>query len=816
MPVFHGRTAHFCLFCLALLHSGPAHPQGALKPITVDFTAFEKPFPVQLEVYINDEPMKLVAALTYHPGKKRLSITRKELREIGIAPPRGGPPSQSIFLDETDIRYRYDEAGQAIYFTVTDGQRAARVYSAHRKRKRVKLTSGFGALLNYSLFGGAVRDLKTGKTYFSGANATLDARVFSKLGVLQQTAIVGTTIYNRDANFIRLDTTYSFSHAGTATTYRAGDFISGGLAWTRPVRMGGFQIQRDFALAPGLETRPLPVISGSAAVPSTVDVYVNGIKTHSQNVTSGPFEIRNLPSLASGNGVAKVVVRDVTGREVISTLPLFDTARLLAPGVTDFSIEGGFARRDFGILSNNYYRKPIGSATVRRGMTGWLTLEGHAEAGAGLYNGGAGAVTALGPYGTLATAASFSRSKRGTGWQVYGAYNARFKWFALSLSTRRTYGNYDDLASITANLSRMPVFTNTLSPVALPAPTLALIRPPRSFDRISLSMPMPFDAKSHLNFGFVRIRRIDNRKQNLLTASLTRSLPYKASLYVTGFADIRSKGNRGLFVGLTVPLGRNITGSVSTNWDPSGGTLFAAEATRPQPQEIGTYGWRLRDAEGRHAQRLAQASYRSSYGQVEGQVQQVRNAVTATGSFEGSIAFAGGSVVPGNKVHSSFAVVDTGVPNVPVKQDNRLIGRSNSFGKLLVPNLRAYEPNRIGIDTKDLPVSYDVSETSRKVAPVRGGGVSVKFGARAGSPSAIVVFVDEKGKHIPVGAQGQIEGGKEGFIVGYDGQAYVKDLGAANVATIDLGGRECRAKFEFKSNGEPQPMIHNVVCKQDI
>ncbi|NEV03151.1 hypothetical protein, partial [Bradyrhizobium uaiense] len=42
---------------------------------------------------------------------------------------------------------------------------------------------------------------------------------------------------------------------------------------------GGLQAQRDFALRPDLITAPLATIGGSAAVPSTVDVYVNNIKT---------------------------------------------------------------------------------------------------------------------------------------------------------------------------------------------------------------------------------------------------------------------------------------------------------------------------------------------------------------------------------------------------------------------------------------------------------------------------------------------------------------------------------------------------------
>jgi outer membrane usher protein len=41
-------------------------------------------------------------------------------------------------------------------------------------------------------------------------------------------------------------------------TYRAGDTINGGLAWTRPIRIGGLQAQRNFGLRRFVITPPLP------------------------------------------------------------------------------------------------------------------------------------------------------------------------------------------------------------------------------------------------------------------------------------------------------------------------------------------------------------------------------------------------------------------------------------------------------------------------------------------------------------------------------------------------------------------------------
>ena len=59
----------------------------------------------------------------------------------------------------------------------------------------------------------------------------------------------------------------------------------------------------------------MPSVSGSAAVPSTVDIYVNNLKTYSQDVGTGPYQINNLP--LSGGGTARIVGKPFTPRELL-------------------------------------------------------------------------------------------------------------------------------------------------------------------------------------------------------------------------------------------------------------------------------------------------------------------------------------------------------------------------------------------------------------------------------------------------------------------------------------------------------------------
>ena len=154
------------------------------------------------------------------------------------------------------------------------------------------------------------------------------------------------------------------------------------------MRLGGFQISTDFGIRPDLVTFPVPSITGEVAVPSSIDVLVNGIQELSQQVPAGPFEIRQLP-VVTGVGDVSVVMRNAAGQQTTQTLQLYTSRQLVAPGLSDMSAEFGLVRLNYGTESDDY-RAPAGSVSYRRGLTKWLSFEGHAEG-----SGGGGSVPGL-------------------------------------------------------------------------------------------------------------------------------------------------------------------------------------------------------------------------------------------------------------------------------------------------------------------------------------------------------------------------------------------------------------------------------------
>jgi outer membrane usher protein len=762
-----------------------------------------------LEVYINDTPAHLIAGFTID-SRHRLSAKRSELREIGLKVPGEGGDEELVALDGlAGVAYRYDEPSQRIWFTLDDAARVTRTYDARGNGNGgPPASSDTGLAVNYFLFAGSQLPVYGYGLEFDGASLTLDGRMFSPYGVLNQSLILGTTPYS-DATALRLDTTWSHSDPDTLVTYQAGDVISGGLPWTRPVRLGGVQAQRDFAIRPDLVTLPLPSIAGSAAVPSTIDVFVGNVKAYSQDVAAGPYAINNLPVL-TGDGAARVVIRDATGRETTTSVSLFSSPRLLRPGLYDFSIEAGVPRLYYGVESNEYATAPVVSASVKAGISDELTLAAHAEGGDGLSNAGAGAVLRVGDRGVAAAALTGSIYEGEFGGQVYGSYETDLGWATLHLSSQRTFGEYEDVASVSAMRPTLPTELPA-GTVANPIGFFGTTRPPRSFEHISLSMALPWES-ARLSLGYVPIVEQDGERTEIVSASYSQRLPWDASFYCSAFVDLADKESAGIYAGVSMSLADRISSAVAVSSDAAG-TNSSVYLAKPLEREPGSFGWRIQDVEGETPRREVSAAWRGSAVRVGGSLHQFDDEVHGSAEVEGALAVMDGSVFLANRVDDAFAVVNAGAPDVEVYFENRPAGRTDGSGKLLVPGLRSYQTNKIAIDPRGLPLDAEAKTTQEIVAPADRSGVVVNFGVVTNLQAAVVVVHGADGRPLTVGAKGRLEGGGEAFVVGYDGQAYLKGLGPSNTIVVDTGQGECRASFPFAPQQGQQVTIGPVICR---
>jgi outer membrane usher protein len=346
--------------------------------------------------------------------------------------------------------------------------------------------------------------------------------------------------------------------------------ISSGPSWARPVRMGGVQVSRSFSLRPDIVTAPLPELSGTAAVPTAIDVYVNNLKVHSGEVAPGPFSIQNIPAISQG-GVARLVMRDASGREVVREQRFYVSPRLLRAGLAEFSLSAGVPRNGYGSKSFDYaWKKPGIVASGRYGLSNSLTLEGHAEAAPHLALVGGGVNYSLFGQALVSVSGAVSHSRNGTGFLSNVALETRIGGFAINATSMRTYGPYTDLAALAAVRS---------GPTPGGAGITSLPDVPRAVE--SLNVGYTFSTGTSLAASLVHAKPRKGKATDSLNLSLSQTLWNKASLYVTGLVDLDNPKKPSVFAGFSMPLGGGVSTSASANYDAQGRYRVSASVSKP-------------------------------------------------------------------------------------------------------------------------------------------------------------------------------------------------------------------------------------------
>jgi len=323
-----------------------------------------------LELVVNQMNTGRVVAVDQRGGRFFLPATA--LRDSGMKLPEN--ISAEVDLDSLPgLHSEYDSAGQRLLLNVPPDWLPEQFIGNRQAYPRTPALSSFGALLNYDLY---LNDTDDAGTYLAAWN---EVRLFDSWGTLSNTGqyrrtLSGDAVGTLNNGYLRYDTTWRYSDDERLLTYEAGDLVSGALPWSSSVRLGGVQLSRDFGVRPDLVTYPLPQFAGEAAVPSSVDLFINGYKSSSADLQPGPYTLTNIPFI-NGAGEAVVVTTDALGRQVSTTVPFYVTSSLLQKGLSDFSVAAGTLRRDYGLKDFGYgpgqlhpgkSRRSLGRADPRR------------------------------------------------------------------------------------------------------------------------------------------------------------------------------------------------------------------------------------------------------------------------------------------------------------------------------------------------------------------------------------------------------------------------------------------------------------------
>lgn len=730
-----------------------------------------------LDVTLNGNPVGLV-----HFGyeNEKLYAGANTLRQLGFRLPHNTAATVSLNdIAQLSIDYNVEQQTLALTAPLSSLDLATTQVNPTGEATPIASNSR-GALLNYDVY--AQQGDETSANTFS------ELRAFNGLGVLSTTQLTQySTAPNADNAFYRMDTRWRTSFPENMLAINVGDTLTSSLTWSRPTRIGGIQIGTDFSLQPYMPTTPLPSYLGSATLPSNVELYVNGVKYYNGEVPAGSFQINTMPNI-SGAGTGQVMMTDALGRTTVQNFSFYNDQQLLREGLTAWSAELGAVRENYGYASFDYASAPVFSGTWRRGFSNTFTAGTHAETSDGLINAGFSNDWVPGPRsGTVSTALAASTDSGKSGFLYSVGYRWSGEQFNFSTSTTATSGDYRDVATHYGE----------------PPPSLS------SNTVIGYAMA----SAGNVSLSYLQFRYPHDSAVRYANASWFKSVTENISLNAGFNQNIDDTRDRSVYLMVTVTTSGNLSASSTVQYT-NNETGYQINASQTPPGD-GGWGWNVAASQ--------QASRQSGQGEV-GYLGRFGKAYTGFSRLPdnhygyagatGSLVAMGGGLFAAREINNGFAVVSTdGIPDVPVKLQNNLVGRSDDQGLLLVTSLNSYQNNQISIDPMDLPANMRIARVEANATPADRSGTLVSFGITP-VRAAQVTLVNEQGKAISEGSMAYITNGAgQSSVVGFDGMAWFDSLEQHNRLRVDTDTGSCNAQFDYPANAKGIVQIGPLECR---
>jgi outer membrane usher protein len=598
---------------------------------------------------------------------------------------------------------------------------------------------------------------------------------------------LGSTDPNLPSEWRRLETTWTKDFHGQNMSLRLGDTSTRASLWGRNMFFGGVQLGTNFGLTPGFLSQPLPTLAGSASSPGTLELYVNNALRQISNVPAGPFTLENFTQI-TGAGEARVVVRDLLGRETVIVSPFFTSSQLLEQGLRDWSVNLGKERFNLGTLSADY-RDAFASGLYRQGLTKTLTLEGRAEWSKPLQTAGVGVNTQL-PFLALGQAA-LATSRDATG--------LRGSKLLLGL-------DHQDLSN-GVNL-RLVKASRDYRELGF-GPTERAYK-----EEQAVNLRHTFDDKASVGLSWARLLSQDQGLSKVITGSYAMRVAERGTLI---FSGTRVSGNQSGYtvgVSLVLPLDRQrvVTASMSKTRQGWEGYTAAAE---PIGNETGV-GWRVLGGH-RVSEDYAEGGvyYQSGRGFLGADLATSGPTQTLRLNAQGAAVFMEGRFFAARRLQNSFALVHVpGYPNVGVGFQGETLTQTDKDGFAMLPRLSAYQTNTIRLNANDLPMSAELDSIEATAVPAWRSGVAVKFPVRSGQ-GALVKVVTPDGAPVPSGTRVELVGDGKEFFVARRGEVFLTGLQQRNTIALKWEGYDCKAQVDLPGAVDAEIIrLGPVTCRE--
>jgi len=565
-----------------------------------------------------------------------------------------------------------------------------------------------------------------------------------------------------------------------------------------------------------------PVIRGIAMSNARVSVKQSGYIIYQTYVSAGPFEIRDLSSMAS-SGDLTVIVTEADGQVRQFVVPYSAVPILQRPGHHRYSVVAGkFRSGDSGSRDPAFIE-----GTYMRGFENNVTAYGGVQAGQGYHAASLGAGVNLGRLGAISADITQANSELVDGSHHQGQ-SLRFLYAHSFNSVGTTLQLMGYRYSTKGFYTLQESARNSMVGREGPDQDLKEKEDIRPYYNLNNSRRQRWVANVSQTIGTLGSVYLTGTHQsywNTEETSQSWQTGFSSTLWNAGYSlslgyskDPGVKGSdKTMSLSVSIPLD-SIFGSASRH-SLYASTNYTRTAGRGSQMQAGLNGTALeRDnlswsvLQGRsHSQGTSENSgsvslgYQGAYGNVTGGYNYGKQDRQVNYGLAGGVAVHGEGVTLSQPLgETNILVAAPGASNAAL--ENQTGVRTDWRGYTVMPYATVYRENRVSLDTLTLDDHTELDESVVSVVPTRGALVRAGFKTQNGYRAMLTLM--KNGKPLPFGSI--VSSNESSGIVGDEGQVYMSGLDDAGELKGSWGkgaDESCRFKYAFSDEQKRAALI---------
>jgi len=588
------------------------------------------------------------------------------------------------------------------------------------------------------------------------------------------------------------------------------------------LRFTGARLDSDERMRPDSQRGFAPVVRGIAQSNARVSISQLGREIYQTNVPPGAFVIDDLYPTGTG-GDLLVSITESDGSVHTFTIAYAATVELLRPGRTLYTLAAG--RYD--------NRSPVSEpafvmGTLRHGMsnsltgyTGLMVAESYSALSGGLaFN--------L-PIGALATDITFANTRTQT--ENYRGSSVRATWAKILpvIGTNVTLASY----RYSSHGYYQPAEAFALHDQVLygdPARRGQRMQAQHARNRLVLNANQPLPG----SLGYLGITASSQDywsregRDTQYQLNYNRSLG-KASVSVSAsrtYNVFQQRWDNQYMLNMSMPLGAGLplrTQSAYTQRADGQALQTSVSGVLGAERQFGVRAFVSANAPDRRQAQYsggASASWSAPKAQLGANVSASNRGNRQYGfNLSGGMVAFGGGVMFTPQLGETIGIVEARhAHGAEVTRQARHL-RINKRGYAVVPSLRAYRQNEIGLDPLGLSTDVAIATTSRKVAPTAGAVALIRFETGRGY-SLLVSARREDGRHLPFAAQVLDADHRHVGYISQGGQALLRVHDLQGVLSVHWGpdaAQSCRFAYAIAEDAPDETTRFrrlDVVCAE--